>query len=256
MRYILFLSLIVLASCSGKTEEKTLENSKGKIDGALDAEMKAIDADISTSGQVATSMRYTKNEDVYIVVNAHLNAGGKFVKIEEDFNDGAKGNNGKNSFYLKDDKVFATRAYYSDMQAAKPAFVDRITYYDKNEKAIKSIEKRVDYEEDLDQAEYVEVKTVALSIDRARRVLDQKGEFETTFQGFIDVNPLKYIIIGEKNSNGYVSSIRVDYEDDFIKMLLKDQNKYMNRKIFIQFENVVDPTGMQYQSYLSGKILD
>ena len=106
MRYILFLSLIVLASCSGKTEEKTLENSKSKIDGALEAEMKAIDSDISQSGQLATSMRYTKNEDVYIVVNAHVNSAGRIVKIEEDFNDGAKGNNGKNSFYLKEMKIF------------------------------------------------------------------------------------------------------------------------------------------------------
>lgn len=256
MRYILFLSLIVLASCSGKSNEAILEKSNKSNNGALEAEMKAIDSDIEQNGQLATSMRYTKNEDIYIVVNAHVNSAGKIVKIEEDFNDGAKGNNGKNSFYLKDDKVFASRAYYSDMQSAKPAFVDRITYYDKNEKALNSIEKRVDYEEDLDRVEYSEVKTVALSIDRARRVLDQKGEFETTFQGFIDVNPLRYIIIGAKNSNGYVSSIRVDYDDDFIKMLLKDQNKYLNRKIFIQFENIIDPSGMQYQSYLSGNLVD
>ncbi|MCE3295375.1 MAG: hypothetical protein K0R65_1089 [Crocinitomicaceae bacterium] len=258
MRNFIFLSLLFLAACSGE-EAKTDDKTTGKKlanEGSLESEMKAIDSEIQSSGQQATSMRYTKENGAFIVVNAHLNEAGKIIKIEEDYSDGDGANSGRNSFYLKDEKVFASREYYSDMSAHPASFVDRLSYYDKNQKVVKTQEKRVEFEEELDRVEYQDVALKGITMDRAKKVLDQSGEFETFFQGFVNVQALNYIIIGSKNSESWVSSVRVDYEDSFIKTLLSDPKKYLNRKVFVAFENITDPTNFQYQSYLSGKFVD
>jgi hypothetical protein len=258
MRNFIFLSLLMLAACSGeeaKTDDK-IEDSELANEGSLESEMKAIDAEIETSGQQATSMRYTKDNGAFVVVNAHLNETGKIIKVEESYSDGDGANNGQNSFYLKDEKIFATREYYSDMSAHPASFVDRLSYYDKKQQVVKTLEKRVEFEEELDNVEYKTVDLKSIKMDRANNVLDQTGEFETSFQGFVRVQALNYIIIGSKNSEGWVSSVRVDYEDEFITSLLKNPAKYLNKKVFISFENVTDPTGFQYQTYLSGKFIE
>lgn len=257
MRIFFIFLLVFLVSCSGSKNNELDENqSKSKMEGAFDAEIEAIEEELSGKGQLATSMRYTKDDNAYIVVRAHLNEVGNIIKIEEEYNEGLGKNNGITSFYLKDGKVFASKEYFNDVSPQKQDFVERISYYDKNQKVQKSMEKRVKYEEELEEADYQEVSPHQLTLDRAKRVLDQESEFETTFQGFVQVQALNYLIVGAKNSEGYVSSIRVDYEDSFIKTLLAEPTKYLNRKVFISFENVVDPTGFQYQTYLSGKFID
>ncbi len=258
MRNFIFLSLLFLAACSGEEAktDKTAVDKKLENEGSLEAEIQAIDNEIQTSGQQATSMRYTQENGAYIVVNAHLNEAGKIIKIEENYSDGDGANSGVNSFYLKDEKIFATREYYSDMSANPASFVDRLSYYDNKQKVAKTLEKRVEFEEQLDGTEYKSVALKGMSMDRAKNVLDQKGEFETSFQGFVKVQALNYIIIGSENSESWVSSIRVDYEDEFIKTLLSNPKKYLNKKVFVAFENVTDPTGFQYQTYLSGKFVN
>lgn len=258
MRNFIFISLLILAACSGekaKTDDQ-IADKKLANEGSLESEMKAIDAEIQTSGQQATSMRYTKDNGAFVVVNAHLNDAGKIIKIEENYSDGDGANSGQNSFYMKDEKIFATREYYSDMSAHPASFVDRISYYDNKQKVVKTLEKRVEFEEELDNVEYKTADLKGIKMDRAKNVLDQTGEFETSFQGFVRVQALNYIIIGSKNSETWVSSIRVDYEDDFITTLLKNPAKYLNKKVFVAFENITDPTGFQYQTYLSGKFVE
>ncbi len=95
MRFLFILSLIFI--CSSCSNDDSV-SSKGKLatENTIDAEMAAIDAEILEKGQVATSLRYTKNDDVYIVVNAHLNEAGKIIKFEEEYNDGFNKNNGRN----------------------------------------------------------------------------------------------------------------------------------------------------------------
>lgn len=256
MKFAFFFCLLFLVSCSGSEEPKTDEkDSKSVSNESLDSEMLAIDAEIEIKGQMATSMRYTKENGAYVVVNAHLNEAGKIVKIEEDFHDGGDQNYGKKYYYFKDEKMFASKEFFSDMKAKPAKFVDRITYYDKNEKAINSIEKRVDYEEDLEFANYVSCPTQAISFKRAKQVLDQEGEYKTTFQGFVRVQALNYMVLGSSDPNGFTTTVRVDYDDQFITTLLKNQKQFLNQELFINFKNVIDETGFQYQSYISGEFV-
>ena len=251
---ILTSSFFNLTSCSEPKKEEKIVTTKLSQEDAMNAEMKAIDAEIQTAGKVVTSLRYGLENGEYVVVNAHLSSNDEILKIEEEFNDGEKGNTGINAFYLKDGNVFLTREYMEDRAVkSAPKFIERISYYDKKEKVQKTIEKRVDFEEEIDNASFVPTKLHAVSIERAKKVLDQKDEFEITFQGIFDMNATNFLSVGSPEKNGYTSTIRCEYDDDFIRLLLSDQKKYLNKKIQVSFQNIEDGTGMVYQSYIQGK---
>lgn len=260
MKFLLVLFILLFTiSCSTKNKDAAISNEttqKPSKTLAIEKEIAEIEQITAEKGQLASSMRYTKDNGAAIVVNAHLDENGNIIKVEEDFNEGEGHNFGLNTFYFKNSKLIGTKERFSDVESKTPAFIERISYYDKNEKPIRTIEKRVTYEEELDQAQYKEVALHKASNERAKRVLAQSDEFETTFQGFVEVQALNYLILGAKNSTGYVTSLRLDYEDAFIKQLLVNPKKYLNRKMYVTFQNVTDPTGFQYQSYLTGKFID
>jgi hypothetical protein len=254
--FVITTLVFSLFSCNS-TKEKEVKNQTVPAEGAYNAEMKAIDSEIENSGQTASSLRFTKENGSTIVVRAHLSDKGNMLKIEEEYNDGELKNIGTTSFYYKKDKIFATREYFDDkLSENTPKFVDRISYYDEKGNVIRTVEKRVNFEEELENAEYTEVKKVKVSIERAKKVLDQKDEYKITFQGIIEVNALNYLIVGSSGNDAFTSGIRVDYDDAFIKTLLKNQEKYLNKKIEVVFENITDQTGFTYQSYIQGKFLE
>lgn len=257
MRLLSLFALIFVLSCSSKKESnENPSTSKLSQEGSFEAEIIAIDANLEEKGQVALSMRYSKENDVSIQAKAYFDETGKIIKIDEQYSDGTDKNNGVNSFYLKEGKVFASKEHFDDRTSAKPGFIDRLSFYDKNEQVTKTYEKRVDFEEELENIEYTATKTKGISIARAKRILDQKGEFETTFQGFIEVQVLNYLVLGPPDPNGYTTTLRVDNEDAFIKTLLQNPKKYLNRKVAVDFEQVIDGTGFQYQTYVSGEFKD
>jgi hypothetical protein len=254
---ILITFLFNISSCSEHKKKEKIITIKLSQEDAMNAEMKSIDAEIETSGKVVTSLRYVLENGEFVVVYAHLSSNDEILKIEEEFNDGEKGNTGINAFYLKDGNIFLTREYMEDRTVkSAPKFIERISYYDKKEKVEKTIEKRVDFEEDIDNASFSPTELHALSIERAKKVLDQKDEFEITFQGIFDINATNFLSVGSHKKNGYTSTIRCEYDDDFIRLLLSNQKKYLNKKIQVSFQNIKDATGMVYQSYIQGKFED
>ena len=95
---ILTSSFFNLTSCSEPKKEEKIVTTKLSQEDAMNAEMKAIDAEIQTAGKVVTSLRYGLENGEYVVVNAHLSSNDEILKIEEEFNDGEKGNTGINAF--------------------------------------------------------------------------------------------------------------------------------------------------------------
>jgi hypothetical protein len=253
---LLFLFLITSCGTKNQSPDKIIEE-KLSITESLNAEITAIEQEITTNAQTASSLRYSKENGESVVVAAYFDPSGNILKIEEFFTQKNNGSNGLKSFYLRNNKPFATKEYFADNSNAKaPKFVDRISYYDENEKIIQTIEKKVDFEEDLDNTEYVVVPPVSCSINRAQQVLNQEGEFETTFQGFVHVDVLSYLVVGEPKPNGYTSALRADYEDGMLKELLKNEKKHLNRKIRVEFNTITDPSGFEYQVYLGAKFVE
>jgi hypothetical protein len=244
--------LTILSACGeDNSTEKKVEKVSQKLDNedAIEAEIAAIEEEIVKADLVAHSLSYAKENGEAIEVLAHLSADNVILKIEEKFSDGNGKNSGAITYYLKDKYPFVTKELFEDLSNPTAAkFVERVSYYDKKGKAISTKEKRVNYQEELPNVSFISVPLKTCSIDRAMRVLEQKGDFETTFQGFAITESLNYLIVGQPGEDGYSSALRVEVEDNFIKDALRNQQKYLNKKCRVSFQ-IAENSGFEYQLY-------
>jgi hypothetical protein len=255
--FLLGFVVLTFFSCAEKKEKNTQ-----KIDDSLSyqkelSKIDSIDVLILKSGKLASSLSYSKENGDAIQVNAHLNDNNEILKIEEKFTDSKTGNQGINSFYMNVGVVFATKEYFQDY-TNKPEgeFVERLSFFDKKGKINQSLEKRVNFEEELVNIDFKKVKAKAIDIKRAQKVLNQQNEFETTFQGFVLAENNRYIVVGGRGKNAYTSAIRVSNYDGFTQFLINNEQKNINRKIKILFEIVTESNGFEYQSYLEGAFVE
>ena len=83
------------------------------------------------------------------------------------------------------------------------------------------------------------------------QVLNQEGEFATTFQGFISEEPYLYLIVGEDEPTGYTSSLVVQYVDQTIQKLQMNEKEMIGKGIQVGFETLSGTQGYEYQILLS-----
>ena len=253
----LFIGLSLLSSCGDNTANSSQKTEKvsPKLSNeeAIDAEVKAIDEEIKKADLQANSLSYNKKNGEAIEVIAHLSAEYVILKIEENFSEGIGKNNGTRYYYLKNNFPFVTIESFEDLSNPDaPKYVERVSYYNAKGKALSTKEKRVNYEEELPSVAYKAVPLVPCSIDRAMRVLDQKGEFVTTFQGFLSNDKsLNYLVVGQPGDDSFNSALRVEFNDKFILDALNNEKKYMNRKCRVTFQ-VSENSGFKYQLYTGG----
>jgi hypothetical protein len=105
------------------------------------------------------------------------------------------------------------------------------------------------------KVKYKEVEKFTPNLKRAKDVLDQKGPYELTFQGFVDADDIGYLVVGEPAAEGYSSALRISQVDPFITELRRDPKKHLNRKVLVVFDLVSDVTGFEFQMYESGSFV-
>lgn len=257
--------LVLLTACGGSNEEKTSETkeTKAKIvvhfknEAEMDARAKEIDSITTAADQIASSLRYSKDETgESIEVFGYMNSENEIMKIEEQFSDGNGKNNGKRIYYLNGGKPFLTMELIDQVSGDKAQFVDRISYYDEKGKVMKTKERRGDFQETTESMKYKPAPLFAVSIDRAMRALNQEKEFQTTFQGFIHQDVFSYLIVGENNPDGFRSTLRLDYKDKLIQLMSDNERGYMGEPIRVNFQKHTDETGFQFQVYAGGLLAE
>lgn len=251
---VLIAGLCFVSACgSNKKEGTEVASKKLSNEESLDAEIKAIDENAEKSGLAANSLSYSKPSGEAVEVIAHLSANHEILKLDERFSEGEGKNNGIVTYYMKGKFPFATHEYfedYTDPQQSK--FVERISYYDDKGKAISTKEKRVNFEEELPNVQFQAVALHTCSVDRAMKVLDQKDEYATTFQGFALTESLNYLIVGQPGDDGFTSTLRIEDEDAFIIEAMQNQRKFLNRKCRVTFD-LAESSGFVYQVYTGGQ---
>lgn len=259
-KFIFILALMMAATVIGcqsgeKADEKNAQTENAaKIENEDQFEQKMADIDNATDLKVINSLAYNNNAGSRTEAIAYLNQNDQEVKIEENFADVKTGNYGKYSFYVENGKKFATKEVYYDNELKSPSFVERISFYDENEKVIFSKERLAPFEDELEKAAFQIRSPKDCPIDRAMRVLNQEGEFTTTFQGFASAGNLTYLLVGENTKDGYASSLAVQYEEGDIKKLLKDERAFIGTPLEVQHEVMVDERGLKFQVLLAVKI--
>lgn len=254
---ILVVFFIFLTAC--QTENKTGDGkSNGEkvqsVENEDEFENRIAEIENNTELLLINSLAYNNNAGSRIEVVAYLDKGENEVKIEESFTDVKSGNYGKFTYYIDKGKKFATKQVYFDNQLKTPSFVERITFYDKDEKPIFSKERIAPFEEELEKAAFEISVPKDCSIDKAMRVINQEGEFTTTFQGFASDGNLNYLLVGENTSDGYASSLAVQYKEGDITKLMNNEKAMIGKPLEVVHQVMVDERGLKFQVLLSVKI--
>ena len=253
----LFVILLSVAFTSCKNEGKNKDNSETTEKGFNESKwietMKKVDSQIATSDAIANSLYYSKESGESEKIVAFLSQENKILKIEETFSGTPVENAGRIIYYLNHTQPMVTIEMFEDMSNLEEVkFVERISYYNDLGEATYTKEKRVNYEEDLESASYESVDLVTLSTKKIFQILNQEGEFQTTFQGLVETESLNYLIVGEPKEDGFTSAMRIEFEDHFIKEIYKNPKKYMNKKARVTFQVSRMQGNFEYQVYTGG----
>jgi hypothetical protein len=265
---ILMCLIFVQTSCgdSGKQGNQVEVNDRsrgGKQDfGKMEAEKEGqIEQWISETElnqanlSLANSLYYTRDDGSSIEANAYLDDAGVILKIEEVYMDSKSGNHGKNVFYLKDGKKYASKELFEDHGTKDIKYVERITFYDAQEKTVKTKIRKAEFEEDLHAFPFQPAPLKDCSIKRVMDVLNQTGSFSTTFQGFVNSAAMSFLIVGENKPNGYVSTLAIQYADSTIKDLSKREGEMIGKLVRVDFQKIRDERGFEFQALLAVKVL-
>lgn len=255
--YLAFAITFMISSCQSdkSVESQAIENQsyrKYKNEDKIDEQIKEID-DNKKLG-ILNGLNYNNNAGSTADATGYVDQKENLVKIDYIFSDVTSGNYGKQYFYIENGKKFASKEIYFDNEIKKPTFVERVSYYDKNEKVVFTKERTADYEEDLPTMAFQVAKLKDCSIKRPLDVLNQTGEFATTFQGIVVNGALKYIIVGENSKDGFASSLAIQYEDSSVKKLINNEREMIGTPLEVQYEEMMDETGLSFQVLMSVKI--
>jgi hypothetical protein len=257
MIFFLSATVLFLAACGSGDPKETKKDDQKKetaYEGEADFENRMSAIDNNDKLSIANSLDYRDNAGSTEAVTAYLDDQQNIVKLEEDFSDVKTSNFGTLIFYIENGKKFATKEVYQENRMAEPLFIERITYYDKSEKPVYAKVRTATYEMDLESQPFETTKAENVSVSRAMRVLNQEKEFETTFQGLASDGTLQYLVVGENTADGYAASLAVQHTEGDIKKLFNDEKGMIGTPLEIQFERMVDETGLEFQVLLSVKI--
>jgi hypothetical protein len=257
---IFFMSaavVVLLVSCGtgglkGNTKDESKTESAFKDEANYETKMIALDQNEALL--IANSLQYHNNAGSTEEVTAFLDEKENIVKLEETSLDASTQTYAKVTFYLENGKKFATKAIIQEQALNVPIYKEVITYYDKSEKPLYAKMRQSQYEIELENLAFEATKAVNVSASRAIRALNQEQEFQTTFQGLAYDGTLKYIIVGDPDPEGFASTLSVQYQEGDIKKLFQDEEGYLNVPLEVQYERMIDQSGMEFQVLISVKI--
>lgn len=261
---VILLSALVLAlfSCKSDPKQDTSEPvaekqivTSLKDENEMDQRATAIDTLLGREGTAVSTLDYGKPDkgESYQAIG-YTDSKGVLLKVVEYFNDGNGKDSGTRTFYLNNGKPFCTLEQASAMQGN--SFFNRISYYNSSGEVSMTKERRGSYEEEVTQMNYKPAALTKVSMDRAMRALSQKGEFATTFQGFVFQEAITYLVVGENKPDGYTSAIKCDFRDNLINTLAANEKKYIGKPLKVNFQEYVDQDGLKTQLYLGGQFAE
>lgn len=257
MKNIFYVSLIftILVSCTSKTEKLgdfNEHNSFTNIEkNESEIEKRISDTDLQEKLEVINSLYFTKEDGSSFEVKAFLDKNDAVLKVEEKFLDGKTGEYGTILFYVFNGKKYASKERFEAKKAGKQTFIERISFYDKNEKVVSTKIRKAFFEEDLDAQPFETVDLYDCSIIKAMNALNQEGEFETRFQGYIFNGNSSFLTVGESKTNGYISALMVQYNNTTTEKLRKNQETSIGKKLNLEFQKVTDENGFEFQVLMS-----
>lgn len=248
-KLFVFLFLLLLASCQNSRQTDAEQNPKSESNPKVTKIMSVVEG-VNTqinNFTVANSLAYRHNDGSTEEVFAYLDKSQQIVKIEEKFKEGSDGNSGVRNFYFENGKKIMSQELFIDLKDGGGNFRERLSFYDKNGRPFETKERITQFEEDLEKLEFKSVKVYDCSMETADQVLNQKGVFATTFQGFASDGPVDYLIVGGPGESGFASALAVQYADGNINYLKANQERLINTPLLVEFEKMMDERKLEFQ---------
>ena len=232
--YFLILVTLLFAACN-----KNSDQVKGSINAASGQLLKE---EILAFADTVDNLSHWINKQESLVytlgdysfhVSRYLNNSQVSLYIEH----GSSGDYGytEKRYYLKDGKV----VLYIKVQKnsmTELSFKTVRTFYT-NGDLFYSDQKSAKTENELDSLSYQVNDTPEVHIDDDMKKLNdaiyQRGQFDLVFDGITEYPKAKYLIFSRNNINAYRAPILVEKEDDFIKAISLNPEKYRGRKLKI-----------------------
>ena len=237
---VLFFT-IGMSSCTDNTKKTASETNTAEdlsVSENYEAFISKIDANDSLG--IANTLYYTNQKGDAVEVELLLNSKDEIVKLTEIMTSSHSNSIVSNEFYYKNGKLYVSKEFREQSKNDSLYFVEYRSYYDTSETILLTKKRTAQYEELLDQEPFTNTEKRPLSDDRAKRVINQKGEFETTFQGFVEVAEYLYIVVGENKKSGYSSSLVVQSYTPLIKELKANQSAMLGTPLEISFGRTND----------------
>lgn len=160
-------------------------------------------------------------------------------------------------YYFSGDFMFFAKQQIKDFNKENNGFMEVFSYFGDKKKVIFSASKIADTEEDLELKNSVICRKTDFSASEALNIVNQKGPYETRFQGGMETETLKFIIVGTKNSTqSYQSAIAYNRDFPLAEMLVKNEGLNLNKLLRIDFTRVTEQNGFSYQGLTGIKLIN
>ncbi len=256
----LFSILALTVSCGGSNDSNnetvtTPEQISKQEKQETEIEKRIADTDLQDKLDVMNSLYFTKEDGSSLEVKDFLDKSGNILKVEEKYVDKEKDSYGTNLFYIRNGKKYASKERFEEKDGKNAFFVERVTFYDDKEQVATTKIRKADFEENLDAVPLEITKSVDCSIKRAMDALNQEGDFETRFQGFVNSNNTNYIVVGPSGSDQYNSALMLQYNSTTTNNLMRNQEASIGKKLDLEFQKMVDDNGFEFQVLLTLKVV-
>ena len=235
--------LVVFTSCENNEGENSetenpVENQDPEVNNDYEAYIDAIDFNDSLG--LANSLSYSNQAGEAVEVELFLNDSNELVKMRELIIQPNSASILSNVFYIKSGKKVASKEFREVNEGDSLYFVEYRSYYDTAENVVATKYRTAPFEELLEQEPFILVDKRDLSMDRALRVVEQQGEFETTFQGFVEMGGFLFLVVGEDKKDGFATSLIVQQYTPLISKLKLQESEMLGTPLVVEFARVED----------------
>ncbi|TZF83045.1 hypothetical protein FW774_12130 [Pedobacter sp. BS3] len=145
----------------------------------------------------------------------------------------------KRRYYLKDNRVI----FYSENSKATPS--DKpyriIKEYYRNDVMFYAEEKQ-GTEQDIASLPFTETNVATAQsqtrLARYEDALNQRGKFDLFFEGITEYPKARYLILSRKEINAYRAPVLIPDDDDLIREIAGNPNKYRGEKLYLTWKIV------------------
>jgi hypothetical protein len=256
---IVFILGLIFTSCSEekKKEEKKSDNVENAdeenlaentpLKTQIDDFVWAQDTSLEHYSKVNSLPFLNSKEEIEFQSYFYYDNEGNLKIIEEYKN--TRKNQSIKRFYYDGKEMKYVSSIYIDYENDKN-YLEKKYYFDKEQLVF------VDQVKGFESpATSVSVEGEGISNETALQMLNFEGEYEITFNGFIE-QPAGVFLVVNASKPGYNSALIVDQAgaDKFIEDLYDNQKSYLGKQLKLKWEAVVDPAnGLRQNAYRGGE---